>query len=217
METEEILVALQKAAETTAAPNWADKLSVVISLLAVIVAGFVAWKQYGITKKQNELSEQQAKIMDQQNKIAVFDKQFELYDITEKCLQFAKGISLTMGFEPKTVTLSNIRSTFLGTFSDTYVAKDAIDQFDFMFYYQEVCKIRKKLHQAEFLFSEEISRPLLSLADNLMYLICSDVFTNSGMPFEALILSFTASANTLETEEILKKMKSEVHQVNTAA
>ena len=207
METEEIIVAIQEAAKTIATPNWAAILSVIISLFAVAVAGFVAWKQ-------NKISEQQAKIMEQQNKIAIFDKQFELYDITTKCIQFAKGLSLSMGFDPKKVTLSNIRSTFLSAFSDTYVARDAIDQFEYMFYYQEACKIRKKLYQAEFLFSKEISQYLLSLADNLIYLICSDVFTESGVPFEMLVLNYTTSANALETDKILIKMKNEVHKTN---
>lgn len=72
METEEILAAIQKAAETIATPNWAAILSVIISLLAVVVAGFVAWKQIEISKRQADIS-------NKQNKIALFEKKYEVY------------------------------------------------------------------------------------------------------------------------------------------
>lgn len=72
MESEEILVAIQRAAETIATPNWADIASVGLSLLAVIVAGFVA-------RRQNKISKQQADISEQQNKIALFEKRYDVY------------------------------------------------------------------------------------------------------------------------------------------
>lgn len=212
METEEILTAIQRAAETVATPNWADKLSVIISLLAVIVAGFVAWRQYGIAKRQNEISEQQAKIMDQQNKIAIFDKQFELYDITTKCLQFAKTIFLLSEANPEKITLPRIRLTFMGVLSGKYVAQDEIEEFEYMFFYQEVCKVQRKLYQAEFLFSKEISERLIKLADSLMGMICAESFTCNGLPLAMPVSYFTGIANTLETEEILKKMKDELYK-----
>lgn len=84
METEEILVAIQNAAETIATPNWADIASVGLSLLAVVVAGFVAWKQVKIAKKQNEIAEKQAGIAGQQNRIALFEKRYKIYDKLSK-------------------------------------------------------------------------------------------------------------------------------------
>ena len=57
METEEILAAIQQAAETIAAPNWADKLALLVSFLAILVAAGVA---VYVAKKQNGISEKQA-------------------------------------------------------------------------------------------------------------------------------------------------------------
>lgn len=65
METEEIIVEIQKAAETIAKPNCAAWLSILLSLLAIVVAGYVALKQ--------------ANISEQQNKIALFEKKYKVY------------------------------------------------------------------------------------------------------------------------------------------
>ena len=64
---DELLVAIQNAANTIAAPNWADIMSACFSLFAIIVAGFVAWKQIEISRKQTDIA-------DRQNKIALFEK-----------------------------------------------------------------------------------------------------------------------------------------------
>ena len=74
----ELLIAIQNAANTIAAPNWAAIMSVCFSLLAIIVAGFVAWKQIEISRKQSDIA-------DKQNKIALFEKRLEIYDILKSC------------------------------------------------------------------------------------------------------------------------------------
>lgn len=218
---EKLLVAIQDAATTIATPNWADTLSAIASVVAVIAACLIAWKQYGITKKQNEISEQQARIMDQQNKIAVFDKQFELYNITEKCLQFSKALSLSFGFSPGTVTLPNIQLSFLGAFSDIYANPETIESFKNIFYFQETQKIVKKLSQAEFVFSKEVSEDigghLVSLANCLSYLICADMFTNIGIPLEMLMMNYCTAAEKIETEGILQKMKNQLRSEGKTA
>lgn len=71
---DEILVAIQEAANTIATPNWADKLSALLSLLAIFAAGIVAWRQNKISREQTEISKQQMSIADKQNKIALFEK-----------------------------------------------------------------------------------------------------------------------------------------------
>lgn len=96
METEEILTAVQRAAETVAAPNWADKLSVAISLLAVFVAGFVAWKQSKIARSQNEITKKQAEISEQQNKIALFKERYLVYTELYKFFSISTQMKLDL-------------------------------------------------------------------------------------------------------------------------
>ena len=67
------------AANTIASPNWADKLSLLLSLAAIIVAGYVALKQ--------------AKISEQQNKIALFEKRYVVYESLSKAVNAAEEIS----------------------------------------------------------------------------------------------------------------------------
>ena len=202
-----------KAAKTIATPNWADILSVILSLLAVIVAGIVAWKQIEIAKKQNEISEQQAKIMDQQNKIAVFDKQYKVYDITTKCLMLSQTLTLTL-LASTTPSLSNIRSIFLNVFNDIHIESAIADNNEDVLYLREVGKLRDKLYQTEFLFpndvSEDIAKPLILLADSLLYLICANTLTSNGMPFEMILMKFCNAAEKVEKGNVLQKMKSEL-------
>ena len=84
---DELLVAIQEAANTIATPNWADILGVCFSLMAVIVACLVALKQ-------NEISRKQTDIADKQNKIALFEKRFEIYDILSICKASVQTIEL---------------------------------------------------------------------------------------------------------------------------
>lgn len=79
METEEILAVIQKAAETIATPNWADKWAVILSVLAIIAATTVAF--------------QQVKIQKQQNRIALFEKRYKTYN------ELSKVLTLTNNFE----------------------------------------------------------------------------------------------------------------------
>lgn len=76
MEMEEILAAIQKAADTIATPNCAAWLSILLSFLAIVVAGHVALKQ--------------AKISEQQNRIALFEKRMECYTTIQNLLVVGK-------------------------------------------------------------------------------------------------------------------------------
>lgn len=79
METEEILKAIGKAAETIASPNSADKLALVLSLVAILCATGVAIFQ--------------ASISNQQNKIALFEKRYEVYETTRICVSASKKVA----------------------------------------------------------------------------------------------------------------------------
>jgi len=93
LETEELFTAIQKAADTIANPNWAAIMSALASILAVIVAGIVAWKQYGIAKKQNEIAEKQADIADKQNKISLFERRYSAYKEIVNVLSLARDFN----------------------------------------------------------------------------------------------------------------------------
>lgn len=86
METEEILAAIQKAADTIATPNLAAWLSAGAALVAVAVAIVVAVMQIKIARKQNKIiskqtkiSNRQVEISNRQNQIALFEKRYEVY------------------------------------------------------------------------------------------------------------------------------------------
>lgn len=57
-----------------------------MSLLAILVAGVVAWRQ-------NIIAEKQADISEQQNKIALFEKRMECYNTLQNIFAFARQIS----------------------------------------------------------------------------------------------------------------------------
>lgn len=61
----EILNAIGNAAETIASPNYADKLALILSLIAILCATGVAIFQ--------------SRISNQQNKIALFEKKYSVY------------------------------------------------------------------------------------------------------------------------------------------
>lgn len=92
METEEILAAIQKAAETIATPNWAAWLSAVATVGTLVVAVIVAIMQYIIYKKQNEIAKKQTDISDKQNKIALFEKRYAVYREIVKITSLDEGL-----------------------------------------------------------------------------------------------------------------------------
>ena len=106
METEEIIVAIHEAAKTIATPNWADILSVIVALGAVVVAVIIAFKQNKIAKQQNELvkqqnvfAEQQNQIVKQQNELAkqqnkIAEKQAEIANQQNEIALFDKGVQV---------------------------------------------------------------------------------------------------------------------------
>lgn len=109
-------------------PSWADIASVGLSLLAVIVAGFVAWKQFKIANEQNVIVLKQAEIADKQNQIALFDKRFELYNILKSCTTSPEIIKLVK--EDK-----DILKYLAIVFGRNSEATDELDNKEASFYY----------------------------------------------------------------------------------
>lgn len=195
MKTEEILAAIQKAAETIATPNWAAIASVGLSFLAVVVAGFVAWKQNKIVLKQAEIAEQQ-------NKIVLFEKRYDVYETVRKLVRVAEKI-----VECKNTNL--ICNAFQDTFEE-WPSKEVKDLCEFRRTF--LLNIYGKLDPAEFLFSDDIYGKILILQASLLLLIYAIIENNSSVTheFEKYRIRFCESAGRIKSENILKKMETDL-------
>ena len=221
METEEILAAIQKAAETIATPNCADKVSVVISiisalisLVAVIVAGYVAWKQYGITKKQNEITKKQNEIAfkqvelaDQQNRISLFRERYELYQLLEKCMNMSDFLKTYQYCDQNEL----YKCVFL--YFDKIVLEIQCVGKDRAIY--AIRDITNRLYQSEFLFSIEISNHIRLLANYLRNFTLLEEVYQSKEEFQKIKNLYCEAASKLKSNNILGKMKSELQPILT--
>lgn len=221
METEEIFAAIQKAAETIAAPNWTDKVSVVISiisalisLIAVIVAGYVAWKQYGITKKQNEISQKQTEMAEkqtdiaaQQNRIALFEKRYELYQLAKSCMRVA-------GFL-ESFRYHNLEEFYKYIFFrfDEIVMENQNIGIDRIIYAMR--DIADKLQQSEFLFSSKVSNPVWLLAECFRSFAFLENTNQVSEEFQKVKEQYCQVASLLKSKQILAEMKSELQPILT--
>lgn len=156
METEEILAAIQNAAETIATPNWAAWLSALAALGAVAVAIIVAVRQNNIANKQTEIAKAQteiakiqAEISKQQNKIALFEKRFLIYDKVSKIFNIAY-ILKKLGKSPINVVHRTISSILEYDVTKDLAKPDSTTAV-------EIQCTRELVKQASFLFPE-ISR-----------------------------------------------------------
>lgn len=153
---DEILVAIQEAADTIAAPNWADIMGVCFSLTAVVVACIVAWRQNKIVLKQAEIAEQQ-------NKIELFEKRYEVYDVISKISAVASEVIDVDRAEKMCIIVQDKfelgkRSSIMGEYDETALRSI-------------ISEIPRKLAQSEFLFSQEIYKAIISLDDCFIHFI----------------------------------------------
>lgn len=193
METEEILAAIQKAAETIATPNWADIASVGLSLLAVVVAGFVAWKQNAISLKQAEIAEQQ-------NKIVLFEKRYTVYEITKKLVRVAEEIC-------DAKNMDDIFYAFQITFNDqlSKQSENINDSFKYFLY-----GIYNELGQARFLFPDDIYITISGMQADIL-LLCTEIRASADdEAFQKKKTLFCASAQKIKSEKIIEKMKEDL-------
>lgn len=194
METEEILVGIQKAAETIATPNWADKLSVAMSLLAVVVAGIVAWKQ-------NKIVLAQAKIAEQQNKIALFEKRFTVYENMRKVVRVAEEIA-------EIKKPDDIWPVFQNVFFEEWHSENAENiKYERM---ALILNIHTNLEQAEFLFSEDIANAILFLRVDLLLLTRGIYGEFDGKLFEERKMKFCQDAEAVQKQRILEKIQNDL-------
>lgn len=200
METEEILVAIQKAAETIATPNWAAILSVVISLLAVVVAGFVAWRQYGITKMQNDISQKQAEIAEQQNRIALFEKRYELYRIISDCRFLS--LFLLESAKKQSDIYTIVALAFNIDVNETPVQRNTV--------WPHISAKVDKLKQSDFLFSKNISIYINRLSVSLLMLMAPDILHINDKKFDTLKGKYNKAVRELLEAKVLEEIEAQL-------
>lgn len=162
METEEILAAIQRAADTIAKPNCTAWLSALAALGAVAVAIIVAVKQNNIAKKQNKIVLKQAEISEQQNRIALFDKRYEVYGELLKICNISNQIEC-INEHQRMPLLCAVEAIY----EIEIVNKNSINtQLNVV-----ITRIKKSeyiLHQSEFLFSNIDGENVKELIGNLL-------------------------------------------------
>ena len=136
METEKILAAIQKAADTIATPNWADKWAVILSALAIIAATTVAF--------------QQVKIQEQQNKIALFEERFSTYNIVKDVLSLTDNFDFLGNLTLKEYYVGVILSL---NYPEPNNSKSMVFQ-----YYKEMNKTALIIQRVPFLFPKVLQK-----------------------------------------------------------
>lgn len=170
---DELLVAIQNAANTIATPNWADILGVFVSLAALFVAGFVAWRQNKILKRQTEIMSTQTSIADNQNKIALFEKRLEIYDLLSSCRSSALILKAVEKNE-------DILRYLFYVFLDDPKARRDFNRKEACLYLSNCCS---KLDRATFLFSGEIVSYIVRVSASLCLLVNADAEVDGPMEF----------------------------------
>ncbi len=169
---EKLFVEIQNAASVIASPNWADKLSVVISLIAAGIAVIVAWKQTKIANKQSEIAKEQADISDRQNKIALFEKKYEVYCELFKIINIGDQLDFT-GPHSQFSLLREIEVICGASFADE---KNVNAQLKGILTY--IKKSEYVIRQSVFLFSciaeKDIAELINALMECMIFILKSD-------------------------------------------
>lgn len=209
---DEILVAIQEAANTIAAPNCADKLSVFLSFLAILAAGFVAWRQNKISreqteisKKQTEISQEQVAIADKQNRIALFEKRFEIYDILSSCSASAQVIKMLNKNENEDV----LQDLFF-VFVNNPMQHKNFNRDEARIY---LTNCASKLQSASFFFSEEIVSYITAASVELLILANSDAKVDGPKKYEEKKQDYFEAIKNIDKNEVLKSMKAEMKMI----
>lgn len=164
---------------------------VIMSFLAVLVAGYVALKQI-------EISRIQADISDKQNKIALFDKRFSVYETSRKCVYTANRIS---------EIAENLDDVY-DIFYVEFIAQQSLNPADIenkspaLFF-----NITDILLQSEFLFSDEINEKICAMSAYLLLLAAIKYRDNPDEIFESAKDRFCQCARDIESSNIFKLIK----------
>ena len=193
---DELLVAIQEAANTIAAPNWADILGVCFSLAAVFVAGFVAWKQIEISRKQSDIA-------DKQNKIALFEKRLEIYDILKSCRSSVEIIKSLSENE-------DILKYLFMVFSDNPEEYQEYTRNEARLY---LIDYSIKLQRASFFFSEKIVPYIINVSINLDSLTDANIKTDGPRKYNERKLNYYESIKALDENKVFESIREEMNML----
>lgn len=197
---DELLVAIQEAANTIAAPNCADKLSVLLSLLAILAAGFVAWRQNKISREQTEISKRQTEIADRQNKIALFEKRHEIYDLLYTCrisVQILKAVK----------TNEDILRLLFILFDEN---PQKHQEFNRDKAQQYLASCSTKLQYASFFFPQEIASYITSVSVELSFLADADAEIDGPEKYNEKKKRYFEAVEDLEENKVFERIRTEI-------
>lgn len=199
---DELLVAIQDAANAIATPNWADIMGVFLSLFAIIVAGFVAWRQNEISRKQTEILKKQTSISDKQNRIALFEKRFEIYNILWICVVSVHKMELIKENEDILEFLFVRLVKNLEEYSQFH-NKARI--------YLMNCS--EKLRCANFFFSEEVASYIINVSVKLLILANSDLKVDGLENYNKKKQEYFDAIKNLDENEIIRSIEEETKMI----
>ena len=193
---DEIVVAIQNAANTIATPNWADIMSVCFSLAAVVVACIVAWRQ-------NEISRKQTDIADKQNKIALFEKRLEIFDILSSC---STSVQILKMLDKDGDVLQDIFCVFLN---------DSIEHRKFnrdeARIYLTNCSA--KLRRARFFFSDKIASYITAVSVPLLSIANSDAKVDGPKKYNEKKQAYFEAIKNVEEDWVIESIMEEMKMV----
>lgn len=193
---EDLLIAIQNAANTIAAPNWADIMGVCLSLLAVIVACFVAWRQ-------NEISRKQTFIADNQNKIALFEKRLEIYDVLLSC-------STSVKIEKMVDENEDILEYLFVLFAKIKGEYREFDRNEARLY---LMNCSSKLELASLLFPKEIAEYVFNISFALLILVNTDAKVDGPERYNEIKRLYFETIKDFDENKIITSIKKEMKMI----
>ena len=168
---------------------------VFMSLLAVIVAGLVAWKQ-------NKISESQASIADKQNRIALFEKRLEIYDILWSCRVSVEKMKL---IEENEEILGFLFVRLVKNFEEYHRFQNYARVY--------IIGCSEKLRCANFFFSEEIASDIIKVAVKLLALANADPKVEEPENYNEIKQNFFEAVENLDKNKILRSIEAETKMI----
>lgn len=190
---DELLVAIQDAANTIAAPNWADIMSVCFSLLAVVVAGIIAWRQ-------NEISKKQTFIAENQNKIALFEKRFEIYEILSACRSSAHIIKMLGESEDA------LKCLFIAFAGDPKEYQELTHREVELY----LTNISEKLLRAAYFFPEEITPHIINMSARLVIFSGANIKADGPKKYRRKKQDYFEAVEALEENKVFERSRKEM-------
>ena len=193
---DELFVTIQEAANTIAAPNWADIMAAFCSLFAVVVAGIIACKQ-------NKISEKQTNIAENQNKIALFEERLEIYDILLSCNSSARILKVAGENE-------EILKYLFIIFAGDPKEYRRFNRDEAQFY---LSNCATKLLRASFFFSEEIASHIVNISGELLILANTNVEVDGPEKYSEKKQRYFEAVKELDKNEVIRSIREEMKMI----